>query len=145
MRLTLPATAAAVPRARQEVRDALAALGMQREHPVADTALITLNELVTNCVQHAVVTSATFDIALAAHDGWLGLAVHDRHPYRPEALPEPHADASGGWGLLLVRRLVAEAGGTISMPLDPDGGGKTVVVRLPLHAPGPPKSQLSDH
>ncbi|WP_162824225.1 ATP-binding protein [Peterkaempfera bronchialis] len=132
LRLTLPAVSASVPQLRREAIGALAAHGLSREHPIVDTALITLNELATNCVRHAAVASPTFDVRLTVEPGQLVLAVHDRHPYRPRALPVPHADDSGGWGLYLVCRLVEEAGGGVEVPSDRDGRGKTVIVRLPL-------------
>jgi two-component sensor histidine kinase len=129
---TVASEAASVPWARREAAKVLANWGLDRGMAVVDTALVVLSELVTNCVRHASVTSPHADITLSISDAHLVVAVHDRHPYRPTPLTTPHRDGSGGWGLLVVQRLTAEAGGGVVVPADADRGGKTITVRLPL-------------
>jgi anti-sigma regulatory factor (Ser/Thr protein kinase) len=129
---THPAEPVSVPRIRHTVRDTLAQWGLGRDHPLVETVLVVCSELVTNCVRHAAVTSPQVDVRLELRDEQLVVSVHDRHPYRPSALLAPHQHGLGGRGLFLVQQLTAEAGGSTSVPPDADGGGKTVVVVLPL-------------
>jgi two-component sensor histidine kinase len=129
---TLPAVPASVSQVRHDAMAAAREHGLDRQHPAVDAWLVALSELASNCVRHAATTSPTFDVRVAIDQDGLALAVHDRHPHQPVALSEPHADDSGGWGLLLVRELVTEVGGHTSVDPDTDGQGKTVVVRLPL-------------
>jgi anti-sigma regulatory factor (Ser/Thr protein kinase) len=129
---TLPAVPASVTQIRHEAMAAAQEQGLDRQHPAVDTWLVALSELATNCVRHAAAISPTFDVRAVIDRDGLALAVHDRHPYQPAALSQPHADDSGGWGLFLVRQLVTEAGGRTSIAPDTDGQGKTILVRLPL-------------
>ncbi|UNZ21303.1 ATP-binding protein [Streptomyces sp. 891-h] len=129
---TLPtAHVTSVPRSRAEVDQVLSSWGLAT-HPIRDAVLLIVSELVTNAVRHAAVCSSAVDVALAMADGQLDVAVHDRHPHRPRALPTPREDGDGGFGLHLVQHLAVEAGGSTAVPADPDGGGKTVTVTLPL-------------
>lgn len=129
---TLPAVPASVTEVRRQATNAAREQGLDREHPAVDAWLVALSELASNCVRHAAANSPTFDVRVAVDQDGLALAVHDRHPHLPTALPEPHADDSGGWGLFLVRELVTEVGGHTTVDPDDDGQGKTVTVRLPL-------------
>ncbi|WP_254709312.1 ATP-binding protein [Streptomyces lunaelactis] len=129
---SLPAEPVSVPRARAEAAKVLADWGLLRATAVVDVALLALSELVTNCVQHAATASPITDICLAEEGSHLVVAVHDRDPNLPRARLAPHVDDSSGRGLRLVEQMTAEAGGTTAVPPDPDGGGKTVTVRLPL-------------
>lgn len=129
---TVEAIEASVPAARHEVAAQLAMWGLPRGSDLVDTALLAVSELVTNSVQHAADSSPTADVAVGMDCEHLTVAVHDRHPQLPLPVDVPHLDGSGGWGLRLVEALAAEAGGKTSAPLDADGLGKTVTVRLPL-------------
>ncbi|GAB2591286.1 ATP-binding protein [Streptomyces capparidis] len=132
LNVDLPTTPPSVPAARTVVAGALDAWGLTGDHALRETALLVLSELTTNAVRHAAALSPRMHVSVALADGALTVAVHDRHPLRPATPPEPHPDGTGGWGLRMVEALVAEAGGSKSVPADPDGAGKTVVVRLPL-------------
>ncbi|MEV5507887.1 ATP-binding protein [Streptomyces orinoci] len=133
LRFSVPATPAAVPAARREVAAQLGLWGLQPGAAVVETAVLAVSELVTNTVRHAAAVSAQADVHLGMDPRHLMVAVHDRDPRMPRRLHAPHLDGSGGWGLRLVEALAAEAGGRTSIPRDEDGGGKTVLVLLPLH------------
>lgn len=128
---TVPTVALSVPTARRRARAHFAAWDLDVEHPVVETALFILTELLTNSVQHTAHRSPTADIILALGPRSLIVAVHDRHPHCPRPTPEPHADGSGGWGLRLVAELAAEALGSTHTHTDADEQGKTLLVRLP--------------
>jgi len=130
--LSLPTVPASVPEARRRVRAELAAQGIGSDHPLTDTVLLVVSELVTNAVRHAAEHSPSTRVGLAVGPDGLEVSVHDRHPHCPRALAVPHQDGSGGWGLGLVAELAELAGGAMETLADPDGGGKTMVVRLPL-------------
>ncbi|MFI5753899.1 ATP-binding protein [Streptomyces sp. NPDC051569] len=123
---------ACVPVARREIAAQLAIWGLPPGSDVADTALLAVSELVTNCVQHAALSSPRAEVAVCMDSEYLTVSVHDRHPRLPEPADVPHLDGSGGWGLRLIEALAAEAGGRTSVPRDADGLGKTVTVLLPL-------------
>lgn len=128
---TVPTVAVSVPAARRRARAHFATWDLDVEHPVVETALFILTELLTNSVQHTAHRSPTADIILALGPRSLIVAVHDRHPHCPRPTPEPHADGSGGWGLRLVAELAAEALGSTHTHTDTDEQGKTLLVRLP--------------
>ena len=130
--LTVEATDASVPAARREVAAQLMLWGLSRHDRPVETALLVVSELVTNSVRHAAVLSPRVQVHVSLGIKELTVAVHDRHPGLPRPAAVPHTDGSGAWGLRLVQGLASEAGGTTSIPLDPDGLGKTVTVRLPL-------------
>ena len=120
--------------ARRIARDTFAAWGLDLDDPVVDSAVVIVSELVTNAAKHAAVLCRQADVTLSLAGGVLGVAVHDRHPLRPSALLNPHPDDSGGWGLQLVRGLTEQFDGVTTIPADPDGAGKTILVELPLAA-----------
>lgn len=131
-RFQIPPHNAAVPQARHAVVEVAAGWGLHPAHERADTLRLIVSELVTNAVKHAGMLSPQIDVVLhLTETGWLRLGVHDRHPFRPKALLETVDDDSGR-GLLIVKHLVAECGGTAGIEPDPDLGGKTVWVALPL-------------
>ncbi|MCP2308324.1 ATP-binding protein [Kitasatospora paracochleata] len=123
---------ASVPEARRRVRSELAAQGIGPDHPLTDTVLLVVSELVTNAVRHAAEHSPRTRVGIAVGPMELVVTVHDRHPHCPQALAVPHQDGSGGWGLGLVAELAELVGGGMDSDADPDGGGKTMVVRLPF-------------
>ncbi|WP_255285911.1 ATP-binding protein, partial [Streptomyces niveus] len=61
---------------------------------------------------------------------WIRVSVEDSHPYRPKALERDYAQ-TGGRGLLLVREITLEAGGTCDVE-HTASGGKIVWALLPL-------------
>ncbi|BAJ31902.1 MULTISPECIES: ATP-binding protein [Kitasatospora] len=130
--LSLDTVPASVPAARRGARAELAARGLDADHPLTDTVLLVVSELVTNAVRHAAPRSprATLRLDFSARE--LTVRVHDRHPHCPRPPEVPHEDGSGGWGLSLVHELAALSGGLVETVADPDGGGKTMLVRLPL-------------
>ncbi|MEV4556856.1 ATP-binding protein [Kitasatospora sp. NPDC049285] len=130
--LSLATVPASVPEARRRVRTELAAQGFDAEHPLTDTVLLVVSELVTNAVRHAAPRSPRTTVELVFSVDELTVSVHDRHPHCPRRPEVPHQDGSGGWGLGLVHELAALAGGGTDTLADDDGGGKTMVVRLPL-------------
>ncbi|MFJ5229484.1 ATP-binding protein [Kitasatospora sp. NPDC088391] len=133
--LSLATVPASVPEARRSVRAELAARGLDADHPLTDTVLLVVSELVTNTVRHAAPRSPRTTLQLDFGVDELTVRVHDRHPHCPRRPEVPHQDGSGGWGLGLVHELAALAGGGTETLADEDGGGKTMVVRLPLDGP----------
>ncbi|WAZ19894.1 ATP-binding protein [Streptomyces cinnabarinus] len=127
--LTLPTEPAAVRIARETAEQVLVEWGIGVRHSAADPSLLILSELVTNSVRHAAAVSPTVTVIYGAGPDCLVLAVHDRHPYRPE-LCGPLA--GGGGGLATVMELVRALGGTAVVRADGDGRGKSVWVTLPL-------------
>lgn len=131
---SVPTATASVPEARRQVRKALAGFGLDAassaDASVADTALLILSELVTNSVTHAAECCSRVSVSIAVVAGHLVLAVHDRHPHIPEPREEPGDE--DGRGLKLISDLTMEAGGSTEMTADPDRGGKTICIRLPL-------------
>lgn len=67
-------------------------------------------------------------MAIAAD--WVRVSVEDNHPYRPTALETDYAQ-TGGRGLLLVKVITAEAGGTCDVE-HTASGGKIIWAALPL-------------
>ncbi|GLW53526.1 ATP-binding protein [Kitasatospora phosalacinea] len=130
--LSLATVPASVPEARRGARTELAARGMDADHPLTDTVLLVVSELVTNAVRHAAPRSPRTTLQLDFCAGELTIRVHDRHPHCPRPPEVPHQDGSGGWGLSLVHEMAALAGGGTETVADEDGGGKTMLVRLPL-------------
>jgi anti-sigma regulatory factor (Ser/Thr protein kinase) len=128
---SLAAAKASVPKARHQVRDALARWGLDTAS--TDTALLILTELVTNAVLHASALSPQVDIAVALEAEHLAIMVHDLHPFRPRVLPACRPEG-GGWGLKMVTDLATESGGTVDLLPDADRQGKTVRVTLPHRA-----------
>ncbi|MCZ9347957.1 ATP-binding protein [Streptomyces sp. TRM76130] len=129
-RFAAPSVEASVPQARHAVRDLLAHQGLPIARDVADGLLLIVSELVTNAVRHAAVLSPTLAVEVAVGSGWLRLSVEDGHPYRPTALEADHG-RTGGRGLLLVREITREAGGTCDVARTASGG-KVFRVVLPL-------------
>ncbi|MGW1197248.1 ATP-binding protein [Streptomyces sp. NPDC002536] len=132
LHFSVPTLPGAVPAARREVAAQLGLWGLRPEAAVVETAVLAVSELVTNTVRHAAEVSSRADVHLGMDRRHLMVAVHDRDPRMPRRPETPHLDGSGGWGLRLVEALATGAGGRTSIPRDPDGGGKTVTVLLPL-------------
>ncbi|MFI1184371.1 ATP-binding protein [Streptomyces sp. NPDC020799] len=133
LQFSIPTAPEAVALARREVTAQLGLWGLRPGAVVVQTAVLAVSELVTNTVQHAAAASAQADVRIGLGGRHLTVAVHDRDPRIPRRPKVPHLDGSGGWGLHLVQTLAAEADGRTCIPVDADGGGKTVTVWLPLH------------
>ncbi|MBY8887593.1 ATP-binding protein [Streptomyces sp. PTM05] len=131
-RFTAPALDSSVPQVRHAVRDLLARQRVPVRDETADGLLLIVSELVTNAVRHAAVLSPRITVEIAVTTGWVRIAVADDHPYRPKALEADHV-RTGGRGLLLVKAITVEAGGSCDVEHTPEGG-KVVWAALPLHA-----------
>ncbi|MER5893792.1 ATP-binding protein [Streptomyces sp. NPDC001876] len=131
-RFTAPAVDVSVPQARHAVRDLLNRQGVPLEDDVLQGLLLIVSELVTNAVKHAALLSPELSVEVAIGAEWIRVSVEDNHPYRPTALVTDYAQ-TGGRGLLLVREVTAEAGGTCDVE-HTAGGGKIIWAALPLRA-----------
>ncbi|MGW2653752.1 ATP-binding protein [Streptomyces sp. NPDC001478] len=129
-RFTAPATDVSVPRARHAVRDLLARQGVPLDEDIAQGLLLIVSELVTNAVKHAALLSPELAVEVAVNAEWIRVAVEDNHPYRPTALETDYAQ-TGGRGLLLVREITREAGGSCDVE-HTASGGKIIWAALPL-------------
>ncbi|MCX4966003.1 ATP-binding protein [Streptomyces sp. NBC_00654] len=129
-RFTAPAVDVSVPRARHAVRDLLDRQGVPVQDDILQGLLLIVSELVTNAVRHAALLSPELAVEVAIDAEWVRVSVEDSHPYRPTALETDHA-RTGGRGLLLVREITAQAGGSCDVE-HTAGGGKVVWAALPL-------------
>ncbi|MFF1961227.1 ATP-binding protein [Streptomyces sp. NPDC058220] len=134
-RFTAPAVGISVPRARHAVRDLLKRQRVPVRDDVVQGVLLIVSELVTNAVQHAALLSPELAVEIAVGAEWIRVSVEDDHPYRPGPL-EPGTDQTrtGGRGLLLVREITREAGGSCDAE-HTAGGGKIVWALLPFTSP----------
>jgi two-component sensor histidine kinase len=131
-RFTAPALDSSVPQVRRGVRSLVTAQGVPVDDDVLFGLLLIVSELVTNAVRHAAVLSPEVAVEVAVGAEWIRVAVEDNHPYRPKALETDHA-RTGGRGLLLVKTITDEAGG--SCDVTPTAtGGKVIWAALPLRA-----------
>ncbi|WP_030734649.1 ATP-binding protein [Streptomyces sp. NRRL S-31] len=99
----IPTRSHHVPTARHHVRKILADWGITDD--LADRAILSVNELVTNAVSHCRVGSARVRVTLILCDRELVLEVSDPdrdHLPRPR---DPGPDEEGGRGLALVAAL----------------------------------------
>ncbi|KPC83200.1 MULTISPECIES: ATP-binding protein [unclassified Streptomyces] len=129
-RFTAPAVDVSVPQSRRAVRDLLERQGVPVEEDILQGLLLIVSELVTNAVRHAALLSPELAVEVAIGAEWIRVSVEDNHPYRPTALVTDYAQ-TGGRGLLLVREITAEAGGTCDVE-HTAGGGKIIWAALPL-------------
>lgn len=129
-RFTAPAVDASVPQARHAVRDLLQRQGVPAADEVVQGLLLIVSELVTNAVRHAALLSPEVAVEVAIGGEWIRVSVEDNHPYRPKAL-ETDSAQTGGRGLLLVREITREAGGTCDVEHTATGG-KIIWAALPL-------------
>ncbi|MGW3659222.1 ATP-binding protein [Streptomyces sp. NPDC005151] len=130
-RFTAPAVDVSVPQARHAVRDLLNRQGVPMDEGIAQGLLLIVSELVTNAVKHAALLSPELAVEVAVGAEWVRVSVEDNHPYRPTALETDYAQ-TGGRGLLLVREITNEAGGTCDVE-HTAGGGKIIWAALPLN------------
>lgn len=129
-RFTAPAVDVSVPQARHAVRDLLGRQGVRASDETVQGLLLIVSELVTNAVRHAALLSPELAVEVAIAADWIRVSVEDSHPYRPKALERDYAQ-TGGRGLLLVREITLEAGGTCDVE-HTASGGKIVWALLPL-------------
>ncbi|MGC4912823.1 ATP-binding protein [Streptomyces albogriseolus] len=129
-RFTAPAVDASVPQARHAVRDLLLRQGVPVADDVVQGLLLIVSELVTNAVKHAALLSPMLAVEVAVGAEWIRVSVEDNHPYRPTALENDYG-RTGGRGLLLVREITREAGGTCEVE-HTSAGGKVIWAALPL-------------
>ncbi|MEU1802499.1 ATP-binding protein [Streptomyces sp. NPDC019937] len=144
-RFTAPALESSVPQARHAVRDLLAHQGVCGHGDLVPNLLLIVSELVTNAVRHAALLSPQIAVEVSIGRGWVRIAVEDNHPYRPRPLElEADQGRTGGRGLLLVRAIAEESGGTYDVD-HTASGGKAVWAALPLTpaAPGPVSGSVS--
>jgi two-component sensor histidine kinase len=119
-----------VPQVRQGVRKLVADQGVPIDDDTLYGLLLIVSELVTNAVKHAAVLSPEVAVEVAVGADWIRVAVEDNHPFRPRALETDHA-RTGGRGLLLVKTITDEAGGSCDVTQTPTGG-KVIWAALPL-------------
>jgi two-component sensor histidine kinase len=131
-RFTAAAVDASVPQVRHGVRTLVADLGVPIDEDVLYGLLVIVSELVTNAVKHAAVLSPELGVEIAVGPDWIRVAVEDQHPYRPKALETDHA-RTGGRGLLLVKTITAEAGGSCDVAQTATGG-KVIWAAVPLRS-----------
>ncbi|MGI5472605.1 ATP-binding protein [Streptomyces sp. CA-132043] len=137
--LTLPSAPESVPMARRYVTGVLAGwdeAGGAERADLHDIVLLIVSELATNAVVHTLGRSPAFTVVLHLdRDEVLTIGVTDSHPRMPRRLPAA-VQQDNGRGLVIIRTLVAETGGKIT--IEPtDAGGKTVRVALPWPTPAP--------
>ncbi|MFF7362025.1 ATP-binding protein [Streptomyces sp. NPDC008125] len=132
-RFTAPAVDVSVPQARHAVRDLIGRQGVPVEDDILQGLLLIVSELATNAVRHAALLSPELAVEVAIGADWIRVSVEDNHPYRPTALETDHAQ-TGGRGLLLVKEITAEAGGTCDVE-HTASGGKIIWAVLPLRPP----------
>ncbi|MFG1811020.1 ATP-binding protein [Streptomyces sp. NPDC049040] len=132
-RFTAPAVDSSVPQVRHGVRALVADLAVPIDEDILYGLLVIVSELVTNAVKHAAVLSPELGVEVAVGPDWIRVAVEDQHPYRPKALETDHG-RTGGRGLLLVKTITTEAGGSCDIAQTATGG-KVIWAALPLRPP----------
>ncbi|MEV5430822.1 ATP-binding protein [Streptomyces sp. NPDC052701] len=135
--LTLPSDPASVSAARAYVVGTLAQWGMPRDTEVSDTVRLIVSELATNAVQHTLGQSPTFTVDVElSRDERLRIGVTDSHPRFPRRLPAA-VQQDNGRGMVIIRWLAAECGGSLRVRPTREGG-KTVSIELPWAVPARP-------
>jgi anti-sigma regulatory factor (Ser/Thr protein kinase) len=135
--VALPSTPASVSAARTFVSGALSEWGLPPDGESADAVRLIVSELATNAVQHTLGQSPFFTVGLELEcDERLRIGVTDSHPRLPKRLPAA-VQQDNGRGLVIIRWLIAERGGRLSVRPTCEGG-KTVAVEIPWTAAGQP-------
>ncbi|MEU5208957.1 ATP-binding protein [Streptomyces sp. NPDC020742] len=109
--------------ARDRVRDLLHSCPDALDDLALADALLVTSELVTNAQRHG---GGLAGFTATLHDGHLRLVVADHSPAHPVSAPDRTAQAIGGYGWPLVRRLAAR------VDVLPTPGGKAIHVVLAL-------------
>lgn len=127
--VTLLTDPVSVSAARRYASTVLATWGLPDTDPMVDTVQLIVSELATNAVQHTHGHSPTFTLRLrlGRHEE-LRIGVSDSCSRWPQRLPVAMGHDSGR-GLVIVRHLATESGGTLSV-CPADDGGKTVWIGL---------------
>ncbi|MEU3959574.1 ATP-binding protein [Streptomyces buecherae] len=136
-RFTAKTEEAAVPQARHAVRDLLSNQRVPVGDGILQSLLLIVSELVTNAVKHAALLSPEIAVEVSIGRAWVRVAVEDNHPYRPKALVADQGQ-TGGRGLLLVKAVADEVGGSYDVE-HTASGGKVVWAALPLAPTSPPR------
>ncbi|MGD6750419.1 ATP-binding protein [Streptomyces sp. BH105] len=132
--VTLPSDPASVSSARRYVASVLTEWGMASGTEAAETVRLIVSELATNAVQHTLGQSPTFTVDMELErDEQLRIGVTDSHPRYPKRLPAA-VQQDNGRGMVIIRCLTAECGGTLTVRPTPEGG-KTVWITLPWVVP----------
>lgn len=106
---------ASVSSARTYVGDVLAEWGMPRDAETADTVRLIVSELATNAVMHTRGQSPVFTVDVQLErDEHLRIGVTDSHPRYPKRLPAA-VQQDNGRGMVIIRWLTAECGGSLSV------------------------------
>lgn len=127
--LSLATVPASVPEARRAVRTELAARGLDADHPLTDTVLLVVSELVTNACKYAP-GPVLMDLRIAS--GCLEITVWDSDPRLPVARAA-EAGRIGQHGLEIVMAVAA------GFEAQREVVGKRITARLPLTEPVPQK------
>ncbi|WP_431964697.1 ATP-binding protein [Actinacidiphila sp. bgisy160] len=128
--VTLPSDPASVPAVRRYVSDLLVEWGMPEDSDPADSVRLIVSELATNAVLHTLGQSPTFTLDVQLdRDEQLRIGVTDSHPRWPQRLPAA-VQQDNGRGMVIIRHLTVEAGGTLLVTPTAEGG-KTVWISLP--------------
>ena len=131
--VTLPSDPASVPAVRRYVSELLVEWGMPEDSDPADSVRLIVSELATNAVLHTLGQSHTFTLDVQLdRDEQLRIGVTDSHPRWPQRLPAA-VQQDNGRGMVIIRHLTAEAGGTLLVTPTAEGG-KTVWISLPWAA-----------
>ncbi|WP_316742536.1 ATP-binding protein [Streptomyces sp. MK7] len=128
--VTLPSDPASVSAARTYAVGTLAEWGLPSDTDAAETVRLIVSELATNAVQHTLGQSPTFTVDLVLErDEQLRIGVTDSHPRFPRRLPAA-VQQDNGRGMVIIRWLTAECGGSLTVRPTREGG-KTVWIELP--------------
>ncbi|WP_306185551.1 ATP-binding protein [Streptomyces sp. MK5] len=128
--VTLPSDPASVSAARSYAVGTLAEWGLPSDTDAAETVRLIVSELATNAVQHTLGQSPTFTVDLVLErDEQLRIGVTDSHPRFPRRLPAA-VQQDNGRGMVIIRWLTAECGGSLTVRPTREGG-KTVWIELP--------------
>ncbi|MGY5136261.1 ATP-binding protein [Streptomyces nigrescens] len=131
--LTLPSAPASVLTARRHALAVLAEWGLPTDSALANSLRLIVSELATNAVVHTSGRSPEFTVELRLdRDEQLRVGITDSHPRRPRRLPAA-VQQDNGRGLVIIRYLAAEAGGSLSV-VPTESGGKTVWITVPWRA-----------
>ncbi|SHN24176.1 ATP-binding protein [Actinacidiphila paucisporea] len=132
--VTLPSDPASVTTARRYVCGVLAEWGLPAGAPAVDAVRLIVSELATNAVLHTSGLSPTFtvDVRLERSEQ-LHIGVTDSHPRWPRQ-EVAAVQQDNGRGMVIVRHLTAESGGSLQVT-PTDDGGKTVWIMLPWAVP----------
>ncbi|MEU9641005.1 ATP-binding protein [Streptomyces sp. NPDC048188] len=132
--VTLPSDPASVAAARTYAVGTLAEWGLPPDADLSETVRLVVSELATNAVQHTLGQSPTFTVDLVLdRDERLRVGVTDSHPRFPKRLPAA-VQQDNGRGMVIIRWLTAECGGSLRVRPTREGG-KTVSIELPWTPP----------